>query len=232
MNHDASAPRRPIRSFVLRGGRLTPGQKKAFTQYWSQFGINLQNNSLLDYRQLFGNAQPVWLEIGFGNGESLVRMAAEHPQRNYLGIEVHPPGVGRCLMQAAQNELKNLRIINEDAMKVLQAHIPAHSLHGLQLFFPDPWHKKKHQKRRIVQPRFVELTATILQPGGIFHAATDWEDYARHMLLTFSRFPDLFENQSPQGNWIPRPAERPLTKFEQRGQRLGHGVWDLQFKRL
>ena len=222
--------RRPVRSFVIRGGRLTPGQRRAFERYWPVYGVETEDQPL-DFFKLFGNRNPVWLEIGFGNGESLVQMAALYPERNYLGIEVHPPGVGHCLLKAAEADIDNLRLVNQDAMQVLRDHIPAASLAGLQLFFPDPWHKKRHHKRRIVQPDFLALAARSLQPGGIFHAATDWRDYAEHILRLLHEHP-AFENLSADGTYIPRPQDRPLTKFEQRGQRLGHGVWDLQFKRL
>ena len=222
--------RRPVRSFVIRGGRLTPGQRRAFKRYWPVYGVETEDQPL-DFFTLFGNRNPVWLEIGFGNGESLVQMAALYPERNYLGIEVHPPGVGHCLLKAAEADIDNLRLVNQDAMQVLRDHIPAASLVGLQLFFPDPWHKKRHHKRRIVQPDFLALAARSLQPGGIFHAATDWQDYAEHILGLLREHP-AFENLSADGTYIPRPQDRPLTKFEQRGQRLGHGVWDLQFRRV
>ncbi len=180
---------------------------------------------------LFGNRHPVYLEIGFGNGESLAQMALAHPERNYLGIEVHTPGVGHLLIRLAELGLKNLRIMQHDAMDILRQSIAPASLTGVQLFFPDPWHKKKHHKRRIVQPEFVELLARGIRPDGIFHAASDWEHYAQHILRVLSDFPEFFTNTAGAGNYTPRPANRPLTKFEQRGQRLGHGVWDLIFQR-
>lgn len=222
---------RPIRSFVLRTGRMTPGQEKAFGEHWPRYGVNFDPEQTLSFASLFGNDNPVWVEIGFGNGESLAAMAKAHPDRNYLGIEVHTPGVGHLLLKLAEADIGNVRIMSADAMEILQQVIPAASLAGMQLFFPDPWHKKKHHKRRIVQPSFVELVATLLQPGGLFHAATDWEGYAEHILHCFSDRPDLFENLSESNDYVPQPDSRPTTKFERRGQRLGHSVRDLMFRR-
>ncbi len=224
-----STQRRPIRSFVLREGRLTQGQQRAFDQLWPEFGVGF-NGQRLDLPQLFGNDHPVWLEIGFGNGDSLARMAADNPQRNYLGIEVHRPGVGHLLLKIEQLGLENLRLIRHDAVEVLQQGIADAALERVQLFFPDPWHKKRHHKRRILQPSLVAELARVIRRGGHFHAATDWEDYARQMLQVLSD-DDRFINTAGDGRFIPRPDERPLTKFEQRGQRLGHGVWDLLFRR-
>jgi len=221
---------RGIRSFVLRGGRMTKGQQRAFDKYWPRFGVEYQPGPL-DFRALFGNDNPVWLEIGFGNGESLAAMAGANPQINYLGIEVHPPGVGRLLMRIDEAGLENLHVMRHDALEVLEKAIPPASLAGIQLFFPDPWPKKRHHKRRLVQAPFVELAADRLEPGGIFHAATDWEPYAEWILERFEARPDLFENLAGPGNYAERPATRPLTKFEQRGERLGHEVRDLLFRR-
>jgi len=216
---------------VLRTGRMTPGQERAFREYWPRYGVDFDPAQPLDFHALFGNDNPVWVEIGFGDGESLAAMAKTFPGRNYLGIEVHTPGVGHLLLRLAEENIGNVRLMSADAMEILQQVIPAGSLSGVQLFFPDPWHKKKHHKRRIVQPRFVELMATLLKPDGLFHAATDWEDYAEHMLQHFSARDDLFENLSDSNDYVPQPQSRPTTKFERRGQRLGHGVWDLMFKR-
>lgn len=221
---------RPIRSFVLRQGRLTQGQQRAFEQFWPRFGIEFQNQPL-DLSQLFGNDHPVCMEIGFGNGASLAAMADAHPETNYLGIEVHGPGVGHLLLEIGERHLENVRIIRHDAIEVLKNGLAPGSLQGLLLFFPDPWHKKRHHKRRILNPEFVNLAARALRPGGFFHAATDWEHYAEQMMEVLSTADDKFENQAGAGNFTPRPAYRPLTKFEQRGQRLGHGVWDLIFTR-
>lgn len=220
---------RPIRSYVLRQGRLTPGQQGAFGRLWPAWGIDYRAGQLLRPQELFGNDRPVVLEIGFGNGESLLQYALHHPQINYLGIEVHRPGVGHLLLKIEESGVRNIRIICDDAAEVLKA-IPNDSLAGVMLFFPDPWHKKKHHKRRILQPDFVAEMARLISEHGIFHAATDWEDYARQMMETLSSSSRL-ENLAGEGNFSQRPAERPLTKFEQRGQRLGHGVWDLLFRK-
>jgi tRNA (guanine-N7-)-methyltransferase len=220
---------RPIRSYVLRQGRLTPGQRGAFERLWPAWGIDVHAGQLLRPQELFGNDRPVIVEIGFGNGESLLQYALHHPQINYLGIEVHRPGVGHLLLKIEETGVRNIRIICDDAAAMLKA-LPNDSLAGVMLFFPDPWHKKKHHKRRILQPDFIAEIARLISDQGIFHAATDWEDYARQMLQTLSRS-SRFENLAGEGNFSQRPAERPLTKFEQRGQRLGHGVWDLLFRK-
>lgn len=220
--------RRSIRSFVLRSGRLTAGQQRAFDELWPKYGVDFPTDSL-DPTALFGNDHPVWLEIGFGNGETLAELACRHPERNFLGIEVHPPGVGHLLLKAAELDLDNLRIVRHDAVEVLTA-LPDASLAGALLFFPDPWHKKKHHKRRILQLAFVTELARVIRSGGLFHAATDWEDYAGHMMTVMSEA-EAFENAVAPGVFAPRPDDRPLTKFERRGTRLGHGVWDLLFRR-
>ncbi len=220
---------RTIRSFVLREGRLTPGQERAFELHWERFGVTFEGQRL-DLPALFGNDRPVYLEIGFGNGDSLVEIAANHPQYNYLGIEVHRPGVGHLLMKAAEREVANLRVMRHDAVEVLKGGLAEGALEGVFLFFPDPWPKTRHHKRRILQPAFVALLARVIRPGGIFHAATDWENYALQMMEVLSTAAD-FENSAGSGEYAPRPEYRPLTKFEQRGIRLGHGVWDLVFRR-
>jgi tRNA (guanine-N7-)-methyltransferase len=229
---------RTIRSFVLREGRLTPGQQRAFDELWPSYGLGgapdddlAWQGEPLQLATVFGNDHPITLEIGFGNGDSLAAMAAAAPDRNFIGIEVHRPGVGHLLMRIEELGLHNLRVMRKDAVAVLKHALPASSLDRVQLFFPDPWHKKRHHKRRILQPDFVALLARVLRPGGHFHAATDWQDYAEHMLAVLSAADTLFENTAGPGNYTPRPADRPLTKFEQRGQRLGHGVWDLLFRR-
>ncbi|MCB1758854.1 MAG: tRNA (guanosine(46)-N7)-methyltransferase TrmB [Gammaproteobacteria bacterium] len=219
---------RHIRSFVLREGRLTSGQQRAFDQIWPKIGVPFAG-APLDLGALFGNNNPCFVEIGFGDGESLAQMAQQHAGQNYLGIEVHRPGVGHLLLRSEALELSNLRIIRHDAVEVLRQLADA-SLCGLYLFFPDPWHKTRHRKRRIVQPAFVDELARIIRPGGVFHAATDWEDYAREMMRTLSAA-EKFDNQFGAGRYAPRPDYRLPTKFEQRGQRLGHGVWDLIFQR-
>ena len=230
MTQETDKPHRTIRSFVLRQGRLTRGQQRAFELSWAEFGLEYREQPL-DLGEVFGNANPVFLEIGFGNGESLADMARRHPERNYIGIEVHAPGVGHLLMKLGEYACRNVRVCRHDAVEVLQQMIPDGALAGVFLFFPDPWHKKRHHKRRIVQTGFLELLARKIRPGGFFHAATDWDNYAGHMLATLQGMPQLFHNTSASGVFVPRPEDRPLTKFEQRGQRLGHGVWDLIFTR-
>ena len=232
MEKDEKQPRkhhRPVRSFVLREGRLTPGQERAFRELWPAWGIEFSAGDKLDPQGLFGNDNPVWLEIGFGNGESLAIYAQNNPDINYLGIEVHGPGVGHLLLRINELGLTNLRLMKQDAVEVLKS-LPDASLEGIMLFFPDPWHKKKHHKRRILQATFVEEAARLIRRGGLFHAATDWEDYAEQMMQVLSHS-EAFENTAGEGEYSPRPQSRPLTKFEQRGHRLGHGVWDLVFRR-
>lgn len=223
-------PLRRIRSFVRRQGRLTKGQQLALDQYWPEMGVEFQPEPL-DLTQLFGRDAPVVLEIGFGMGASLVTMAQNNPQQNFLGIEVHAPGVGACLASAKEANVENLRVMCHDAVEVLHKMIPDNSLNMVQLFFPDPWHKARHNKRRIVQAPFAELVKGKLKLGGVFHMATDWEAYAEHMLEVMNGI-DGYKNQSETQDYVPRPETRPLTKFEQRGQRLGHGVWDLMFERI
>lgn len=230
MSGQAAEHKRTIRSFVLRQGRLTKGQQRAFDAHWERLGIEYRP-AQLDLQALFGNDNPVHVEIGFGNGESLAEMARRHPERNYIGIEVHGPGVGHLLMKLEEYGCQNVRICRHDAVEVLEQMIPPASLQGVYLFFPDPWHKKRHHKRRIVQLAFLDLLARKLCPGGFFHAATDWENYAGHMLEVLNGASHLFRNTASR-DFVERPDDRPLTKFEQRGLRLGHGVWDLIFERL
>lgn len=220
---------RTIRSFVKREGRLTSGQQHALDVLWPEYGIDYSSTPV-NLEKLFGNNAPVIMEIGFGNGDSLFQMAQNNSDKNYIGIEVHRPGVGHLLQLIEKNEIKNIRISNHDAVEVIEHQIPDNSLDRAQLFFPDPWHKKKHHKRRIVQDKFVNLLATKIKSGGIFHLATDWEHYAEHMLEVLSRN-EYFQNLSPDNTYIPRPEDRPVTKFEKRGHRLGHGIWDLHFQR-
>ncbi|WP_337011804.1 tRNA (guanosine(46)-N7)-methyltransferase TrmB [Pantoea sp. AS142] len=223
-------PLRRIRSFVRRQGRLTKGQQQALDTLWPVMGVEYQPEPI-DLPALFGREAPVTLEIGFGMGASLVTMAQNTPHQNFLGIEVHAPGVGACLAAAKDADVQNLRVMCHDAVEVLEKMIPDNSLRMVQLFFPDPWHKARHNKRRIVQVPFAELVMRKLKLGGVFHMATDWEAYAEHMLEVMNSI-DGYCNQSEQQNYVPRPETRPLTKFEQRGQRLGHGVWDLMFERV
>lgn len=221
---------RRIRSFVRRQGRLTKGQQFALDNYWSSMGIDFQLHPL-DFNAIFGREAPIVLEIGFGMGASLVTMATQKPENNFLGIEVHSPGVGACLASAHEAGLTNLKVMCHDAVEVLEKMIPAKSLAMVQLFFPDPWHKARHHKRRIVQSAFAQQIRSKLKIGGIFHMATDWENYAEHMLDVMNNAGG-FANLSHDNTYAPRPDSRPVTKFEQRGQRLGHGNWDLMFERI
>ncbi|GKW16174.1 tRNA (guanosine(46)-N7)-methyltransferase TrmB [Pectobacterium actinidiae] len=223
-------PMRRIRSFVRRQGRLTNGQQLALDNYWPVMGVEYQTEQV-DFNALFGRDAPVVLEIGFGMGASLVTMAAQHPEQNFLGIEVHLPGVGACLASAQEAGISNLRVMCHDAVDVLMNMIPDGSLSMVQLFFPDPWHKARHNKRRIVQVPFVQLVQSKLKVGGVFHMATDWEPYAQHMLEVMTSVTE-YRNLSDNNEYVERPESRPLTKFEARGQRLGHGVWDLMFERI
>jgi len=220
------APR--IKSFIRRIGRMTIAQRLALESLWDKYCLS--HDELCDFSVVFGRRAPVILEIGFGNGESLAKTAQENPDKDYVGIEVHKPGVGNLLAQLERQNISNVRIFYYDAIEVLEKCIPEHSLAGVHLFFPDPWHKRKHHKRRIVRPSFVHLIAQKLAAEGYFHAATDWQHYAQHILKILTAA-DQFINQSPSQDYCARPDYRPLTKFEQRGLRLGHGVWDLVFKR-
>ena len=221
---------RTIRSFVRREGRLTPSQQRALEVLWPIYGID-DSDETMDLNQLFGRDAAKVLEIGFGNGDSLAKMAAAQPDHNFIGVEVHRPGVGRLLNLIEQQQLTNLRVACTDAVELLKHRIADHSLDRVQLYFPDPWHKKRHHKRRIIQPEFVAILAKKIKPGGHLHMATDWQHYAEQMLDDLSNNQD-FINCSSCASYIPRPDYRPLTKFEQRGHKLGHGVWDLLFKRL
>jgi tRNA (guanine-N7-)-methyltransferase len=220
---------RSIRSFVMRAGRMTTGQSRALDELWPRFGIEYSPQALsLD--AVFGRSALRTVEIGFGNGEHLAALAAAHPARDYLGIEVHRPGVGHLLMLAAGKQLANVRVSAHDAVEVLRDQLAPASLDEVLVLFPDPWHKKRHHKRRIIQAPFVELLASRLRTGGVLRLATDWEEYALQMLEVL-RASVSFANQSPTGDWMPRPEERAPTRFERRGARLGHGVWDLEFRR-
>jgi len=221
---------RKVRSFVKREGRLTKGQAKALEDFWPVMGLNHQDG-VIDPPNLFANEHPVVLEIGFGMGKSLVEMAKNAPELNFIGIEVHKPGVGACISLAQEVGVENLKVYEHDAIEILADCIAEKSLTTVQLFFPDPWHKKKHHKRRIVSPEFVEAIRNKLKIGGVFHMATDWENYAECMLEDMQSAQG-YKNVSESNDYVPRPDSRPLTKFENRGQRLGHGVWDLQFERI
>lgn len=227
---DAHARARPIRSYVLREGRFTDAQRRAFADLWPRYGISWPGDAPLDLPSLFGDQRPLYAEIGFGNGEALASMAARHPEHDYLGIEVHRPGIGRLLQRLAREGLDNVRLLRHDAVEVLAQALPEASLAGLYVLFPDPWPKTRHHKRRLIQPPFLALAARVLAPGGRLHLATDWADYAQWMLTLLEQTPQ-FQNRVPGGGFAPRPVERPLTHFERRGQGLGHGVWDLRFER-
>jgi tRNA (guanine-N7-)-methyltransferase len=218
-----------IKSFVKREGRLTKAQGKAIEDNWPSMGLSV-DEGMLNFEQIFGRSAQVALEIGFGMGKSLVEMAHSAPDTDFIGIEVHRPGVGACLASAEQAEISNLRVFEHDAVEVLEQCIANESLDRLQLFFPDPWHKTRHHKRRIVQPEFVQAIRAKLKVGGEFHMATDWEPYAEYMLEVMQQAQG-FENSSRSQDYLPRPDYRPITKFEVRGQQLGHGVWDIIFTR-
>nr|WP_241263088.1 tRNA (guanosine(46)-N7)-methyltransferase TrmB [Parahaliea mediterranea] len=208
---------------------MTEGQKRAFEANWARWGLDYTPEEL-DLESLFASPGDIVLEIGFGMGQSLVTMAEAAPNTCFIGIEVHKPGVGRLLHSMAERGVDNIRVFCHDAVEVMRHCIPAQSLDTVQVFFPDPWHKKRHHKRRLIQPPFVELLVSRLKPGGVLHLATDWENYAEQMMEVLSANPAL-RNVAGEGEYSPRPAHRPLTKFEQRGERLGHGVWDLLFTR-
>lgn len=227
--NEAIAHPRSIRSFVVRAGRMTVAQKRALETGLPRWGLSVENGRL-DAQAAFGRDAPRILEIGFGMGASLAEQAARHPERDYLGIEVHPPGVGTLLATLDARQLTNVRVFMHDAIEVLERCIPDAWLDGVQLFFPDPWPKARHHKRRIVQPAFAQRIRHKLKPGGLFHLATDWAPYAEHMLAVLDAA-DGFRNTAGAGQCSPRPAERPHTKFEQRGERLGHEVFDLIYER-
>lgn len=226
---EKNIPLRTIKSFVIRAGRMTQGQKNAIETGWPHYGLDL-SAGLLDYNDIFHRSAPTTLEIGFGMGQSLCTMAEQAPDHNFIGIEVHKPGVGALISLLQEKNLDNVRVFNHDAIEVLNHCISDNSLDRLLLFFPDPWHKARHNKRRIVQAEFAQLVRRKLKIGGIFHMATDWQPYAEHMLETMQQA-DGYTNLSPDATYIQRPEERPKTKFELRGERLGHGVWDLKFQR-
>ncbi len=224
---ESPSPLRVIRSFVMRTGRTTTGQARALRELGPRF-IVAPTVHVPDWDTVFGRHAPRVLEIGFGMGEATAGIAATHPDRDFIGVEVHTPGVGALLLRIESQALPNLRIVQHDAVHVLQDMIAPSSLAGLHVFFPDPWHKKRHHKRRLIQPAFLALAVSRLAPGGLMHCATDWEDYAAQMLDVLSAQPGLVNTAT---GYAPRPDWRPPSKFEQRGLRLGHGVWDLVFRR-
>ncbi len=218
---------RPLRSFVLRAGRLGPGQARALAELGPRFVLPFQPTPP-DWDAVFGRSAPRVLEIGFGMGQATAAIALARPDLDFIGVEVHQPGVGALLREIGEQGLRNLRIVQHDAVQVLQQMLVPASLAGVHVYFPDPWHKKRHHKRRLIQPALVNLLANRLQAGGWLHCATDWEDYAQQMLQVLGGCPALANTADA---YAPRPALRPLTKFEARGLKLGHGVWDLLFTR-
>lgn len=227
---DAAPPRRAIRSFVLRTGRATAAQQRALNDLWPSYGLQF-SDAPLHLDRVFGRSAPRMLEIGFGTGEALCSFAQAHPEMDCLGIEVHPPGVGRLLLELQALEIRNCRVIAHDAVEVLSRQLPAASLALIHIFFPDPWPKKRHHKRRLIQPAFAELLARALAPGGIVRLATDWQPYAQHMSAVLGATTGL-RNLASIGEFVERPALRPVTRFERRGTRLGHAVWDLAYARI
>jgi tRNA (guanine-N7-)-methyltransferase len=225
---DTAHPR-SIRSFVTRAGRITAAQQRALATLWPKYGVEYRDEPL-ELAALFGRDAPRTLEIGFGNGENLVALALAHPERDYLGVEVHRPGVGRLLLALEERRLTNVRVICHDAVEVLERQIAPGSLAEILILFPDPWPKKRHHKRRLVQAPFVALLARALCAGGVLRLATDWQPYALEMLAVLGAA-EHFGNLAPGGGFVPRPAERIPTRFELRGTRLGHEVWDLAFRR-
>ena len=217
----------PIRSYVLRQGRFSPAQQRAYAELLPRLGVAYRPEPL-NFREIFGRAAPVVAEIGSGMGETTTRIARENPGNDYLAIEVHAPGVGSLLKQLDESGIGNVRVVQHDAVEVMRGMVPPASLAGIHVFFPDPWPKKRHHKRRLIQPAFVELLVEKLAPGGYLHVATDWEDYAAHVLAVLSSTPGL---RNTADAYAPRPATRPETKFERRGLKLGHGVWDIVFER-
>ena len=221
--------RRGIRSFVLRQGRMTEGQKKAYERSWPVYGLS-REHGMIDPRQVFGREAMLTLEIGFGMGKSLADMAEAAPEQDFIGVEVHLAGVGALLKEIEDRGLDNVRVYRIDANDVIDLCLPDACLDRVMVFFPDPWHKKRHHKRRLVQPEFVQRLRHKLRVGGILHLATDWENYAEHMMEVMNGS-EGFANTQGESEYSPRPEDRPITKFEQRGERLGHGVWDLLFHR-
>ena len=223
------AKKRTTRSYVLRAGRMTEAQDKAYQTLWDEYGLVCQHQQL-GLRETFGRDAPVVFEIGFGMGDSLLSQALSEPDRDFVGVEVHKPGVGRLMNEAKKAGVTNLRVICEDAVEVLSDGLGPQSLEGVQIYFPDPWHKKRHHKRRLVQLQFINLMANRVRLGGFCHLATDWAPYAEWMVEMFSQTA-TWQNTSENGDFVPRPARRPITKFETRGERLGHEVFDLIYER-
>ncbi len=214
----------------MRGGRITDAQQRALDSLWPRYGVAYAPDPL-DFEVVFGRQAPVTLEIGFGNGDNLADQASAHPERNFLGVEVHRPGVGRLLLALEERQLVNVRVICHDAVEVLDRQVAPQTLDEVLILFPDPWPKKRHHKRRLLQVPFAELVADRLRVGGVLRFATDWEPYAVSTLEVLDSIARL-RNLSADGTFVPRPPERNATRFEKRGERLGHGVWDLAFERV
>ncbi len=227
--NETESPRRRIRSFVRREGRMTEGQRRALEDLWPRYGLERPPQAL-DLSTVFGRTAPVTFEIGFGMGDYLHARVVAEPERDFIGVEVHRPGVGRLLNRVAEAGRENLRVASEDAVEVLRDWIAPESLDEIVIQFPDPWHKKRHHKRRLIQPEFARLVVSRLRRGGVLQLATDWAEYAEHMLAVLNADPDLV-NEAPDGRFVPRPPARLKTKFEQRGERLGHAVFDLAYRR-
>ena len=220
---------RTIRSFVKREGKITTGQQSAIDELWPDYGVDLRDE-LIDFSALFKRDAELVMEIGFGNGLSLAEMASVNPQTNFLGVEVHKPGVGSLLVQVKQRAIDNIRVSGDDAVELMK-QIPANSIDRMQIFFPDPWHKKRHHKRRLIQAEFVESVVKRLKKDGVMHVATDWENYAEHVMDVLSANVNLANMSDREDGFCIKPDYRPETKYERRGLNLGHGVWDMLFQK-
>jgi tRNA (guanine-N7-)-methyltransferase len=229
MSAEAKGTKHRIRSYVLRQGRVTESQKRAFDTHWNSYGLDYQGH-IRDFESVFGRSADLVLEIGFGNGEQLLFGAVDKPDRNFIGIEVHSPGVGRALNGIAEAKLDNVSVYRHDAVEVLQNEVADGSLSEVRIYFPDPWHKKRHHKRRLIQPDFVALLCRKLKQGGMLHLASDWREYVEHMWDVCDHCSDLQAVNGPATS-VERPPWRRQTHFESRGQKLGHGVWDLLYQR-
>ena len=218
-----------IKSFVIRAGRMTGSQQKGWNDVFPKHGFSL-TESQFDWEHSYAVNGPRVVEIGFGMGDSLLAMAEQNPTYRYLGLEVHKPGVGKLFAEVEKRGIENIKVFAEDAVRVLEVSIPPQTVDLIQIFFPDPWHKKRHHKRRLIQPDFVDLLLTRLAPAGRIHLATDWQPYAEHMMAVLENNQNV-RNVAGAQQFIPRPESRPKTKFERRGHRLGHGVWDLLFQK-